>query len=104
VKQVALQPLARQDIFDAIDNYRTDAPHVVDRFVDEVERVLASIGRSPRLGSPALADALDLPGLRVRGLRTFPHLVFYTELTDSVCVLRFLHHSRGDVRLLLDEE
>jgi len=64
------------------------------RFVDEVERALAEIAAHPAAGSPRYAHALDLPGLRFRRLRRFPHLVFYLDGAGGPAVLRVLHGAR----------
>ena len=37
---------------------------------------------------------LNLPGLRSRPVRRFPHIVFYVEATDRVDVWRVLHGTR----------
>ena len=45
-------------------------------------------------GSPRYAQELDLPGLRMWGLRRFPHLVFYMNLETHIDVWRVLHGER----------
>jgi plasmid stabilization system protein ParE len=100
VKPVVIQRLAEQDIFGAIDHYAQHAGHVVDRFLSAVDVAMDAIGRSPRIGSPAFAEALDIAGLRFRTLRSFPYAVFYQEFDADVRVLRVLHHGRDVMSLI----
>jgi toxin ParE1/3/4 len=100
VKPVNVQRLAEQDIFGAIDYYVEHAPNIVDRFMKAVDRAMASIGDSPRTGSPAFAEVLDIPGLRFWPIAAFPYAVFYQESDDIISVLRVLHHGRDIMSLI----
>ena len=101
MKPVVVQRRAEQDLFDAVDHYATLAPSVLGRFLAEFDRVMASIGRSPNLGSPSFAEQLDVPGLRCQPLKGFPYAVFYLPDDQQLTVIRVLHHAR-DIANLLD--
>lgn len=62
---------------------------------------MASIGRSPHLGSSSFAEQLDIPGLRCQPLKGFPYAAFYLPDNEQVTVIRVLHHAR-DIASLLD--
>jgi toxin ParE1/3/4 len=100
VKPVNVQRLAEQDIFEAIDYYAKQAPNVVDRFMKAVDRAMASIGESPRTGSPGFAEVLEIPGLRYRTIASFPYAAFYQESDHDISVLRVLHHGRDIMTLI----
>lgn len=85
---------ARMDIENAIDYYLVEAPHMVDHFVDALEKAVAHIQQSPGTGSPRYALELTLPGLRFWTLNKFPFSLFYTEQEDHVWVIRLVHMSR----------
>lgn len=101
MKPVVVQRRAEQDLFDAIDHYAAHAPSVAGRFLAEVDRVMALIGRSPHLGSSSFADQLDIPQLRCQPLKAFPYAAFYLADEEQITVIRVLHHAR-DIASLLD--
>ncbi len=101
MRPVVVQRRAEQDLFDAVDHYAALAPAVLGRFLAEFDRVMASIGRSPNLGSPSFADQLDVPDLRYQPLKGFPYAAFYLSDDEQVTVIRVLHHAR-DIATLLD--
>lgn len=100
MKPVAISRLAEQDIFDAIDYYSQEVPQIVERFMRSVDAAMSAIGRSPRTGSPAFAETLDIDGLRFRTIRSFPLAAFYQEFETEVLVLRVLHHGRDLMSLI----
>jgi toxin ParE1/3/4 len=101
VKPVVVQRRAEQDLFDAVGHYASGTASVVDRFLAEVDRVMALIGRSPHIGSSSFAEQLDVPGLRCQPLKGFPCEAFYLPDDVQVTVIRVLHHAR-DIASLLD--
>ena len=103
MRPVVVQRRAEQDLFEAIDHYAADTTATVDRFLAAVDRVMATIGRSPQLGSSSFAELLDIDGLRFQPLKGFPYAAFYVFDDERVLVIRVLHHAR-DVASLLDEE
>ena len=64
---------------------------------------MATIGRSPQLGSSRFAELLDIDDLCFQPLKDFPSAVFYTFDEERVMVVRVLHHA-GDVASLLDDD
>jgi toxin ParE1/3/4 len=100
VKPLDIRRLAERDIFEAIDFYAEQAPHVVDRFMSAIDRAMEAIQRTPGIGSPAFADVLDVPGLRYRPLKSFRYAIFYQEDEFEIRVLRVLHHGRDLLTLV----
>jgi toxin ParE1/3/4 len=102
-KPVIPRELAAQDIDEAIAYYLSeDAIQAAPGFVDALERAYAHIVRHPAAGSPRFAHELNLPGLRARSLRSYPHWVFYIEKDDHIDVWRVLHGQR-DIPLWLND-
>lgn len=86
---------ARADVDEAVAWYLGEAGEAVALgFVDALEQAFTPIGRQPATGSPRYAHALNLPGLRHRGLNNYPYRVFYVERPDHVDVWRVLHAER----------
>ena len=101
MKLVTYDQLADVDIDAAINHDEsTAAPSVVARFINQLDKTTTIIGRSPRLGSPMLAELVDLEGLRYRTVTGFPHAVFYRELASEVRVIRVLHHGQDVLGLM----
>ena len=94
-RPVRLRERAAVDIDQAVDYYLAEAnTDVAVRFVDAVERAVGQISRSPQSGSLRFSYELEIPGLRVRPLAHFPHLVFYIVGDEVVDVWRILHTRR----------
>jgi len=94
-KPVVLRGLAHRDVEEAIDYYRKEAGAAIAmRFVTALEATTRAIASHPAAGSPRYAHDLNLPGLRTRLLRRFPHLVFYVERDDHIDLWRVLHAKR----------
>jgi toxin ParE1/3/4 len=94
-KPIRPRELARRDVEAAIDFYIREAgSDVALGFIDALQTVYRAIGDRPSLGSPRYAHELALPGLRVRGLKNYPYLVFYIERDDHIDVWRVLHARR----------
>ncbi|MEW5688070.1 MAG: type II toxin-antitoxin system RelE/ParE family toxin [Pseudomonadota bacterium] len=95
VKPIVLRQAADRDIEAATRFYVREAGRPVAlRFLDEIDRALAAIGRTPAIGSPRYAHELATPGLRTRILQRFPFLIFYREENDHIDVWRILHAQR----------
>jgi toxin ParE1/3/4 len=104
VRPVRLRERAAVDIDQAVDHYLTEADtDVALRFVDAVERAVGQIGRSPHSGSLQFSYELEIPGLRVRPLARFPHLVFSVIGDEVVDVWRVLHTRRDIPTVMADE-
>jgi toxin ParE1/3/4 len=101
VKPVHYRDLALDDIDSSIDYYATVDGKVARRWVEEMQRAVADIGRHPRLGSSRFAEQLGIEGLRHRTLGKFPYLVFYIESDSRIVIVRVLHERRdvhGELR------
>lgn len=105
IKPIVPGDLARQDISDAVDYYGYEVGTDIARaFVADVNATYQKISELPSLGSPRYAHRLNLPGLRSRKLRRFPHLIFYFEQSDRIDVWRILHGSRDIAASLMVED
>ena len=94
-KPVVLRERARRDIDAAVEHYLTEAGLGVARaFIAALEAAHRLIREQPASGSPRYAHELDLPGLRVRPVETFPYLVFYVEGAAEIDVWRILYRAR----------
>ena len=103
-RPVRLRERAAADIDQAVDFYLAEADtDLAVRFVDAVERVVGQIGRSPQSGSMRFSYELEIPGLRVRPLARFPHLVFYVVGDEVVDVWRILR-TRRDIPTAMGDE
>jgi toxin ParE1/3/4 len=103
-RSVRLRERAAADIDQAVDYYLAEAgPDVALRFVDAVERAVGQIARSPLSGGLRFSYELGIPGLRVRPVARFPHLVFYVAGDEAVDVWRILH-TRRDIPSTLGDE
>lgn len=93
------KPLMRRaradaDVDGAIDHYLAESADVALGFVDALEMAYRAIRRTPSIGAPRYAHALNLPGLRFWPCKRYPYLVFYVEYADRIEVWRVLHASR----------
>lgn len=103
-KPVVLRGRAVLDTEEAVAYYFREAGEKIALdFVDALERAYRQIALHPASGSLRFAHELDLPGLRHRPLRRFPHLVFYVDLKDRINVWRVLHGARDIPDWLRDE-
>lgn len=102
-KPLVLRSLAERDIEAATAHYGSEGGvELALRSIDALEAALGRVARHPRTGSPRYASELDLPGLRFRPLKRFPHLIFYVEGEDHVDVWRVLQEQR-DIPARLQE-
>jgi toxin ParE1/3/4 len=105
VRPVVLRERARRDIDDATDYYARKAGATVALgFIDEIEKAMGAIARTPAAGSPRYAYELDLPDLRTRSLKRYPYLVFYIERENHIDVWRVLHAVRDIPAGMRDSE
>lgn len=63
-------------------------------FIETLEQACAHIARLPAAGTVHCAHELNLPGLRLHPLKTYPHLIFYAEHATHIDVWRVLHSQR----------
>jgi toxin ParE1/3/4 len=94
-KPIVPRELANRDVDEAIAYYLSEAnDRAALGFIDALERAYRHISRHPSSGSSRDSTELNLPGLRARPLRRFPHIVFYVETSDCIDVWRVLHGAR----------
>lgn len=87
--------MAVRDIDEAIKHYLNEGSEKAALgFVDALEHAFSQIGRYPAAGSARYAHELNIPGLRCRPFRRYPHIVFYIEREDCIDVWRVLHGQR----------
>ena len=104
-KAVIPRERAAQDVDEAIDYYLSEnAPEAALGFIDALEQAYSHIGRHPETGSSRHAGELNLPGMRSRRLKKYPHLVFCVERTDHIDVWRVLHGMRDIPSWLQDPD
>jgi len=104
-RPVIPRALANRDVEQAIEHYLAEsAAQAALGFIVALERAYAHIARYPAAGSTRYAHELNLPGLRFRPLRRFPHLVFYVEHADHIDVWRVLHGQRDIPAWLAGED
>lgn len=87
-------PLAKADIEREARRYEVQKPGLGAEFVDEVKRVINSIGEQPLRYSVRFGD------WRRANLRRFPHAVFYQLLADRPVVFGVLHAKRDHSPIL----
>lgn len=94
-KALRVRPAAKADIRAVVAHYQADSgPGIARAFTDQLQRALVQIGLGTDPGAPWLAQALDLPGLRVWRVPRFPHLVLAIERADHFDLVRVLHARR----------
>lgn len=100
-RQARFFPKARQDLIEQATYFAEHAtPAVADRFLESVERTVASLARMPSKGRPWQGQ--KLLHLRVWKVHAFPKmLIFYRQEEDGLAVVRILHSSR-DLGSLLE--
>ncbi len=104
MKRVAFRPQADRDIDAALVYYTIENPKIARDFLREVQNVSRKISLMPGIGSPRIAQELNIGGLRSRAPHTFPYLLLYFERDDHIDVARVLHSSRDIFNLLLGLE
>ena len=94
-KPVIPREQANRDVDDAMAYYLSEGAEAAALgLIDALEQAYGHISRHRATGSPRYAHELNLPGLRVRPLTRYPHLVFYVERPDHIDVWRVLHGQR----------
>lgn len=90
-------PQALVDLVETADYLAGGAPEVADRFFDAFEATLDDIVKTPKIGSiRKFRNEVDIRMWFVRGFEK--SLVFYTENTDEIVILRIIHAARDYTR------
>jgi toxin ParE1/3/4 len=88
MKPIILHPFAYDEVHDAAARYEDRVSGLGVAFLEEVNKIMASVQESP--GSwPAYRN-----GVRRLRLHRFPYLVVYTELEAEIWVIAVAHGSR----------
>ena len=101
---VRFRARAASDVEAAVDHYQREAGEAVALdFIASLEQCVSRIRRSPHVGSLRYSYELDIPKLRVLGVRRYPYLIFYVPQDDSIDIWRVLHSRRDVPRTLADD-
>jgi toxin ParE1/3/4 len=103
VKRTVLRPRASQDLRKITAHYRKEGgSSLALRWTAALEEALRQLAEYPGVGSPRLASATGIEGLRTLTVSRFPYLIFYIEHVAQVDVLRVLHQRRDVPELMRD--
>ncbi|MFN0138590.1 MAG: type II toxin-antitoxin system RelE/ParE family toxin [Pyrinomonadaceae bacterium] len=95
-------PQALIDLVETADYLAQDDVEVADRFFDAFEATLKDIRNTPKIGRIRnFREQVDVRMWFVRGFEK--SLIFYTENTDEITILRIIHSSRDYTRFLGDD-
>ena len=81
-------PAAREDLNKAAAFYEASVPGLGDAFLDDVERAIENIRKSPRIGAPIGRT------FRRAVLRRFPFTVVYAERDAEIVIVAIAHDRR----------
>ncbi|MCY3599532.1 MAG: type II toxin-antitoxin system RelE/ParE family toxin [Gemmatimonadetes bacterium] len=102
-ESVVLRAAARRDVDEAITHYLKEAgSQVVLGFIEALQEAFGHIADNPRSGSHRHGHEVNLPGLRSRPLRGYPHLAFYMTGHNRIDFWRILHDRRDVPEWLRD--
>lgn len=92
--RVEFHPLAVEEIASAVDWYERRRSGLGVRFLDVVETTVNRASRSPRIGTPVVADEQGIVSLRTMSLGGFPWTLAYEVVGESIVVLAAFHQRR----------
>jgi plasmid stabilization system protein ParE len=94
-------PQALIDLVEAADYLAQEDIEVADRFFEAFEATLEEIRKTPKIGSiRRYRDQTDVRMWFIRGFEK--SLIFYTESSDEIVILRVIHLSRDYTSFFLD--
>jgi toxin ParE1/3/4 len=85
---VIKEPAAGKELIDAAAFYERQRPGLGDRFIDEVERVIALLTEHPELGAGVLRD------IRFIVLDRFPFRLVYAVEDSAIRIIAVAHQKR----------
>lgn len=88
VPSVVFSPAARADLIEARDWYAARNAQLADRFVSEVDNVVARIAAAPQQFPVIHGDA------RRARFRRFPYALFFRDAGDTLQVIACFHAKR----------
>jgi len=93
---INFDPRAQVDVEIAIDELREWRATAAERFVDRLDKAIATLERMPHFAPPYEPPNPAFAEMRVYPIRNdFGYEVFYQPTTDGIRVLRVLHGSRN---------
>jgi plasmid stabilization system protein ParE len=93
--KVLLTDTAKLDLIDIVDYYDSHNPDIADRFENELQQRLETLGEFPPVGHAGFADLLKL------SFHDFPSVLSYQVLQDEVQIIPILHTARDRERALV---
>lgn len=91
-------PQALVDLIETADYIAQDNPEAADRFFDAFEESIEAIRTTPKIGSIRRFEGpMDIRMWFVRGFEKC--LIFYTESSEEIVVLRIIHSARDYNRM-----
>ena len=85
---VVFSPAARDELIEARDWYAARNPELADRFITEVENLVARIATAPQQFPVAHRD------VRRARCRRFPYALFFRVVADTLQVIACFHGKR----------
>jgi len=93
--KVLLTDTAKLDLIDIVDYYDSHNPDIADRFENELQQRLETLGEFPHVGHAGFADLLEL------SFYDFSSVLSYQVLQDEVQIIAILHTARDRERALV---
>ena len=82
-------PAAKAELADTVAYYASHAsPKIAQAFLDEFERIIALLIKTPKIGT------LGVAGLRIHPLHRFPYSVVYRDTKDQLIVYAVANQRR----------
>lgn len=95
-------PQAITDLVETAEYIAENDPDIADRFFDAFEATVQDICRTPKIGpAKRYRDTKDIRMWFIAGFEK--SLIFYTENTDEIVILRVIHSERDYTRFF-DED
>lgn len=86
--KVLLIDTDKLDLIDVVDYYDNHNPAIADRFENELQQRLETLGEFSHAGHAGFADLLEL------SFHDFPYVLSYQVLQDEVQIIANLHTAR----------
>lgn len=91
-------PQAFADLVQTAEYIAQDDPEKANRFFDEFDSTVEKLGEMPKIGAAReLSDGQIIRMWFVQGFERC--LIFYTENSEEIVILRIIHSSRDYTRL-----
>jgi plasmid stabilization system protein ParE len=95
--RVVRLPKALADLVETADHIAEDNIVAADRFFDSFEKAVERIRRTPKMGAVKLFEGrLEVRMWPIKGFEKC--LIFYTESSNEIVILRIVHSARHYTR------